>query len=205
MQHGAVAWHTPEEMQLLSNAAHIVEGAIIGVIALLALAQAMGYAVSGRARLAWPGLVLFAGVFLLLYLLIPWHGLDQAVAQWQYIFSDAQQRQHLVIAVALTLAGVAEVLYLRRADAWLEPIFPLATLSVGVAFFVHTQHGTSEAVQRAVLIHQLLGVVLGSAGVLALGARIKPHLRWLQFAWPLALLIAALLLFVYREPAGAYH
>ena len=205
MQHGAIAWHTPEEMQLISNAAHVVEGVIIAVVALIALAQAFGYAVSGRARFAWPGLVLFAGVFLLLYLLIPWHGFDQAVAQWQYIFTDPQQRQHFAIALALTIAGLAEVTYLRRVDGWLEVVFPLATIAVGAAFYLHTQHGTTEAVQRAVLIHRLLGVVLGSAGLLALTARIRPQTRWLQFAWPAALFIAALLLFAYREPAGAYH
>jgi hypothetical protein len=205
MQHGAIAWHTPEEMQLISNAAHVVEGAIIMIVAVIALAQAIGYALSGRRRFAWPSLLLAAGVFLLLYLLIPWHGFDQAVAQWQYIFTDPQQRQHFAIAVALTLAGGAEVLHVRRADRWLAPVFPLATVAVGIAFFMHTQHGTTEAVQRAVLIHKLLGMFLGSAGVLAMTARIKPQVRWLQFAWPAALLIAAVLLFVYREPAGAYH
>ena len=204
-QHGVPGWHTAEEMQLFSNAAHIGEGSIVALVALLALAQARGYAVSGRARFAWPGLLLLAGVFLVALLLVPWHGADMAIAQWRFIFDDPQQRQHLVIGVALTLGGLAEVVYLRRHTGWLQPMFPLATLAVGIAFFMHTQHGTAASVERAVLIHRLLGGVLSASALLALAARWKPQVRWLQFAWPATLLVAALLLFIYREPSGAFH
>ena len=204
-QHGVPAWHTAEEMQLISNAAHLVEGAIIGAVAVIALAQASGRLGNGRSRFAWPVLLLSAGVLLLVYLLAPWHGVDTAIAQWQYIFSDPQQRQHFAIACALTLGGWAEVARTRRDRPWLVPVFPISMLAVGVAFLAHTQHGTAAAVERAVLIHRLLGVVLTGTALLLFGARVKPQVRWLQYAWPAALLIAALLLFVYREPAGAYH
>lgn len=205
LQSGVPAWHTAEEMQLFSNAAHIAEGLILAAVALSALAQQFGHLGRGRWRFLWPGLLLGAGVFLLAYLLIPWHGLSMSLPQWRFIFGDPQQRQHFIIAVALTVCGAAEVANVRRFRRWLAPVFPLAVLLIGAAFLSHTQHGAASSMQRAMLVHRLLGITLIVSAALALASRLKPEMAALRYAWPVALLGSAALLFTYREPKGAYH
>lgn len=83
--------------------------------------------------------------------------------------------------------------------------WPVTTIIVGILFLVHTQHGTSEAVAGATAVHRALGTVLILAGVLRAVSSIKQTSRT---AWELAagaaLLAAAVLLIVYREPPGAY-
>jgi hypothetical protein len=198
---GVPAWHTAEEMQLFSNVAHSIEGVIVVAAGMIALAQAFGRMKSGSRRGAWPMLamlVLSAGLFLFLYLLVPWHGLAMADDQWAFIFSDPQQRQHFLIAVLLTVGGISE-LNARRG------LFPLMLIGLGVVFLVHQQHGESAAVARAVLVHQCLGVLFVIAGLASLVSEVKPKARWAAITWPVALVLAGLLLLMYREPAGAYH
>jgi hypothetical protein len=204
LQAGVPAWHTPEDMEAFSNAAHVAEGVVIAAAALIALAQAAGHAHSGRTRLASPMLVLFGGVFLLVFLLFPHHGLDLARDQWVFIFGDPQQRQHLLIAAALAIAGWAEVAHQRRPRKWLAIALPIALALIGASFLLHTQHGTTAAVERATHVHRLLGSVLTATAALVVASRLKPKVQWLHYAWPIALLFAALLLFAYREPIGAY-
>jgi hypothetical protein len=200
-------FHTAEEMRALSNWAHWAEGAVLAVAACIALAQVAGYLQDRRARSLWPAVIGAAGAFLLVYLLFPHHGLGRAPVQWAFIFGDAQQRQHLVYG-ALTLAGGGTELLYRsgRLEDWRwQLVWPTAAAIIGVMFAAHTQHGTAEAVQRAALVHQYLGVLLiltgllRSADVLS-GARV----RWLGFSWALTLLGAAVALGMYREPEGAY-
>jgi hypothetical protein len=204
VQTGVPAWHTPEEMQAFSNAAHVAEGTIIAAVALLVLAEQVRASQRPFRLFSWPTLVLFAGVFLLGYLLIPWHGPSMATAQWSFIFSDPQQRQHVWIALALVASGLLEIVSRRTGVASLRYGFPVGLALIGAAFLSHAQHGTSAAVQRAVIIHRLLGASLLAAAALALAARSGSRAKWLHYAWPLMLIITALLLFLYREPAGAY-
>lgn len=75
--------HTPEELQFLPNLAHWIEGAIIGLVAIIALIQAFGFLNSGLARFLWPGLIFLAGLFLPPYILLH-HGLARVGIVWRY-------------------------------------------------------------------------------------------------------------------------
>jgi hypothetical protein len=200
-------FHTADEMRNISDLAHRVEGAVLGLAAVVALAQATGRYTTRRARLAWPALILAAGVFLLAYLLLPHHGPGLARAQWAFVFGDPQQRQHLALALLVTLGGAAELVHRTgrvRGPVW-ALAWPTAAALVGVTFAVHTQHGTGEAVDRAVLIHRVLGALLIATGALkAAEVRWAARVRWLAFPWTLTLLAGAALLALYREPEGAY-
>ncbi|HEX6041623.1 hypothetical protein [Longimicrobium sp.] len=197
-------FHTAEEMRAISDLVHQVEGLIVGVTALLVLGEA-GRRI--RNRLLWPGAVCLAGLFLLAALLAPHHGWEHARAQWVFVFGDAQQRQHLAIAALVTLGGVAEILHRsgglpgkRWAFVW-----PLAVAGVGAAFLLHTQHGTGEAVARAVLVHRLLAAAFIATALLRAAEVLKgPRAGFLRYAWGVTLLVAAGILFAYREPPGAY-
>jgi hypothetical protein len=201
------AWHTPEEMRQLSDLAHRIEGVLLGTVAAIALAQ--GGRWSGvRARLLWPAFLLTAGVVLVAYLLIPHHGLDRATDQWRFVLGDAQQRQHVILALLVAIGGGSELLYRTgrlRSRLW-QLGMPAAAVTIGLLFALHAQHGTTEAVARAMLIHRTLGTLLITTSVLrASEVLIARHRRWLSMAWPLTLLAASMLLLVYREPKGAYE
>ena len=199
--------HTAEEMQSFSNLAHTVEAVLIGAVALTAFLEAAGYLQHGRRRYFWPALVLLSGVFLMLYMLIPYHGLEQLPSQWSFIFGDPQQQQHVLVAFAAIAAGVAE-LYSRNARfvaARTSLVLPVALMPIGLMFALHKQHGTDEAVRQAQLIHRYLGVSLMVSGVLrAVEVSLPGNRRWLGYSWSVTLLGAAILLGVYREPKGAY-
>ena len=200
--------HSPEEMRQISNLAHAIEGTVLALAALIAMAQGTGRMTDGRFRYLWPGLITLAGASLLLYLLMPHHGLSRARMQWQFVFGDPQQRQHLIIASLILIAGTLELLARagRLASSGWSLAWPAALIVVGVLFVVHEQHGTSEAVARATTIHRYLGAVLVLAGILSgLDVTRSRQVRWLAYAWGLMLLAAAVLLLAYREPPGAYH
>ena len=187
--------HTPEEMRRLSNLGHIVEGALFAIVGLFALVEKLGS--FNWASSAWPILILVSGVVLLL-LLYPLH----PVTEWPLIWRDAQQREHTIIAFAALLAGIAELF--QSAIPILSYIWPAALMLIGVLFFFHAQHGTSEAAIKAVRQHRALGITLIVAGLLRLietssGAELAGIL------WSLTLLIAAVQLLFYREPEGAYE
>jgi hypothetical protein len=201
-------WHTPDEMQQLSNLAHWIEGAVLGAAALIALAQAAGRLTGHRARYLWPGVVLGAGIFLLAYLLLPHHGAARARAQWAFVLGDPQQRQHVVLAALATLGGAAELAYRAgRLPAWgWQLVWPLAAAVIGGMFALHTQHGMDEAVARAVLMHRILGSLLIATGALRIAELFwVRRASWLAFGWGATLLAAAVLLALYREPEGAYR
>lgn len=203
IQTGIAPGHTAADMVAFSNFAHLAEGVIIAAVAIIALVQAVQHP-TGKSRLAWPMLVLFSGIFLLFFLLLPYHGLAKAPANWAFIFGDPQQRQHFFIGCILVVAGWAELANAHQSRPWRAAVFPLALGVIGVSFLVHMQHGTSSAVTTATAIHRMLSADLLTAAALAGASRAKRDMQWLEFAWPVALLGAALLLFLYREPVGAY-
>ena len=200
--------HTAEEMRQISNLAHVAEGAVLGTAALIALVQTRRPATEDGWRFAWPVLVVAAGAFLLGYLVVPHHGLDLARTQWRFVFGDPQQRQHLVISVLVLIGGASEAFALagqHRGRIW-RLAWPAALLIVGGMFVVHQQHGTTDAVARATLLHRVLGSALIVAGLVAATNVLRPiHSRPLAMIWPLALLAASIMLLIYREPEGAYH
>lgn len=197
-------YHTADEMRAISDFVHRGEGAIVAVVALLVIAEEAGRL---RNRRLWPATVCIAGLFLFAALLAPHHGLSHARSQWAFVFGDAQQRQHLLIAVLVTVGGLVELLNRAgrlKARRW-ALVWPAAIASVGIAFLLHTQHGTGDAVARAVTAHRLLAGVFIVAGI-ARAAEVLRDTRTglLRYAWGVILLIAAGILFTYREPAGAY-
>ena len=187
--------HTPEEMRQLSNLGHIVEGALFAVVGPLALLGNLG--VFTGVSLAWPILVLIAGI-VLLFLLYPLH----PMSEWGLIWRDAQQRQHTIIAAAVAIAGVTELLSSRTPA--LNYVWPAAIILTGGLFLFHAQHGTSEAAARAVRQHRALGITLILAGLLNF-VEITNGTRLAAILWPIVLLIAAVQLLLYREPEGAYE
>jgi hypothetical protein len=198
--------HTPEEMRRIVNMAHVVEGLVIGAAAIAMIAEVR--AASRNARLVWPGIMVAAGLGLLLFLVIPHHGLSLATAQWSFIAGDPQQRQHVVIAVVLAMAGVVEVQRRRGRlprQAW-GFAWPAALAAIGVLFLVHQQHGTADAVATAVRVHRYLGATFMVASVLSAVTASRPRpSRWITLATAATLLATASLLIAYREPQGAYE
>jgi hypothetical protein len=201
-------FHTADEMRGLSNLAHVVEGVVLAIAALIALAEAAGRLRGERGRIAWPAIILFAGVLLLGYLLIPHHGLANARAQWGFVFGVPQQHQHLILAALIVIGGGAELLSRRgrlRGWAW-SLIWPATAATAGILFGAHPQHGTSEAIARALMLHRWIGTLLIVTGAIrtveVLGAT---QARWAKYAWPVTLLASAVLLAIYREPPGAYE
>ena len=187
--------HTPQEMRQLSNLGHIIEGALFAIVGLLALLGNLG--VFTWASLAWPILVLIAGL-VLLFLLYALH----PGSEWGLIWRDAQQREHTIIAAAVAIAGVAELLSSRTPA--LAYVWPAAITLTGGLFFFHAQHGTSEAAARAMLQHRVLGSTLIVAGLLNF-IEVINGAGFAAFLWPVVLLIAAVQLLLYREPEGAYE
>jgi hypothetical protein len=139
-------FQTADEMRGLSNLAHLIEGVVLAIAALIVRAEAPGRLRGERGRIAWPSIILFAGVVLLGYLLIPHHGLANARAQWGFIFGVPQQRQHVVLAALVVIGGGAELLSRRgrlRGRAW-SLRWPVAAATAGILFIAHPQHGTSR-------------------------------------------------------------
>lgn len=212
--------HTPEEMRFISDLAHWIEGGVLLVAAALALWGAwrvVGLPRSGitayRESASWAVALLGAGVILSLYLVFPHHGIGQAREQWEFVFGDAQQRQHVIIALLLVAGAAAEVWYRTRAGLprAIAYLWPASAASIGLLFAVHTQHGTTESVVRAVFIHRALAsLFLGAALLRATQVLVRadishrPPYSWLGVAWPGLLLMASVFLLSYREPAGAF-
>ena len=187
--------HTPEEMRRLSNLGHIVEGALFAIVGVLALLGNLG--TFTWVSLTWPILVLFSGI-VLLFLLYPLH----PISEWGLIWRDAQQREHTIIAAAVAIAGVAELL--SSAIRALSYVWPAAIILTGGVFLFHAQHGTSEAAARAARQHRNLGTTFILAGLLNF-VEIISGTMFAAILWPIVLLIAAVQLLLYREPEGAYE
>lgn len=189
------ASHTPEEMRRRSNLGHRVEGLLLAAVGVLALLDSLGFAAWASA--AWPILILIAGL-LLLVLLYPAHPLTD----WPAIWRDPQQRQHTIMAAGIAVAGASELV--RGSNPALAYVWPAAMLMIGVLFLTHPQHGTGEAVVRAVRQHRVLGSTAVIAGLLR-AAEVVTGTPLFAILWPLGLLAAAVQLILYREPEGAFE
>ena len=198
---------TPEELQWISNLAHWIEGGMFAVVGLIALVQALGYAQSKGAQYLWPGLILMAGIFLPIYILLQ-RGPDQIGTTWNLVIRDPQQREHFLMALLLLAIGGVETLFrknLLRFAVW-KFVAPIALIVIGILLLFHTEYGTLEAMAEAARKHAYMGFVIILAGVLkAADVHWRSKFSWLAFPWIAMLLIAALLLVTYREPAGAYR
>ena len=182
----------------LSNIAHWIEGALLGLLAILALLEALGV-ISGVARYVRPRVLLAAGTSL------PWFVLGHdhvELGHARKILKDPQQRQHLAMSMLLFGAGIAELV---ATAGWLGAAayeWPLVLAAIGVMFTVHTQHGDHTAMSAAVRFHRVLGgimVVTSVASVIELAAG-APAVTSAAM-----LLAVAGLLVAYREPSGAYQ
>ena len=190
--------HSPEEMRRLSDLGHRVEGVLLAAVGILAILG--GADIAGGTAIAWPILLLVAGVALLI-LIYPLH----PPSDWSLIWRDPQQRQHTIMAAAVALAGTAELLRAGSTGGALWGyVWPGVLLLIGVLFLVHTQHGQGTAVARAVLLHRVLGGTIVAAGLFRL-AEVITGAGTFALLWPLLLLAAAAQLLIYREPAGAFE
>jgi hypothetical protein len=197
---------TPEELQWVSNVAHWIEGGMFGVVALIALFQALGYAQSRGAQYLWPGLILGAGIFLPAYILLQ-RGFDGIGVTWNLVIRDPQQREHFLMALLLLAIGSVETLIRKdvlRSEVW-KFVSPVALVLIGILLLFHTEYGTPVAIAEAETKHAFLGFVIMMAGLLkAAEVQWRRRFRWLAFPWIVLLFIAALILISYREPQGAY-
>lgn len=194
--------HSVEEMQQLSNLGHWIEGGLFAIIAIIALLQAYGVI---KTPLLWQSIILIAGLFLIGFLIFH-HGFNKLPLVWSLLIKDPQQRQHLLIAALLSVAGLALIAGKMRDISFLNYSWPLALLIIGIMFLVHEQHGTNEAVQWAQKIHRYLGIILIAVAVFNVFSILFSHqYRWLSYVWPILLAITAIFLLLYREPKGAYE
>lgn len=200
-----IPFHTPEELRLLSNIGHTVEGLLLGTVALIAFAQAIGFFPTTRMRYLWPGVLVLAGLFLPSFVFIH-PTLEIMIAHVRIILADQQQQQHLVMALLLLLSGISEVLAIRRHAPRFHRLRPAALFVTGVLFIIHPQHGSGEAVHMATSIHRWLGSMSIASGISrAIEVRAAADARWSRIAWPLFLLVTAIFLLIYREPPGAFE
>lgn len=172
-----IPYHTPAELRQFSNLGHVVEGILIGAVALVALAQAFGYFRTGRARYVLPGLLIAGGLFLPAMLLV--HPTFEVMwAHAKIALADLQQRQHFAMALLLLGSGVAETFTIQRRRPWFPVVWPIALMMIGTLFLVHPQHGTDAAMRVAGLIHRWLGFLcIASGAVLFMGLRVTKQ-RW---------------------------
>jgi hypothetical protein len=192
-------------MRRWSNWGHWAEGVLLAAVGVLAWLEAAG-ALTGIGTYSWAVLLVVAGVLLPLVIFGHGHEAYEEFSGREAIWSDPQQRQHLVMAAVLVVSGVSEIIARNAGVAWLAYVWPLGLMAVGLLFMVHTQHGTSAAARRAILVHRVLGASIVLAGIarvvqLALG---ESRGLW-AYAWVVILLAVALQLLVYREPVGAYE
>lgn len=202
-QHDTPDWsilHSVEEMKRLSNLGHRIEGILLATVAVIALCEAGGLL---KSKYIWPSIVMVAGLFLVGFLLLH-HGLQNFKLVWSLISKDAQQRQHLIMAILLIVASAAQIISARYDIKWLGYVWPVVLGIIGAMFLIHEQHGSSEAVQWAQTIHKYLGVLLLIVAALIAVSLFYANIRWLLYAWPIALLVASVFLFIYKEPEGAY-
>lgn len=198
---------TPEQLQWISNLAHWIEGGMFGVVAVIALLQAFGYANSKGAQYIWPALVFVAGLFLPAYILLQ-RGLDEIAVTSAAVIRDPQQREHFLMAFMLLMAGLAEIVHRARGarTKWFGLVAPSAFIIIGFLFFIHTEYGTPDAIAESVRKHRYFGLVIALAGLFKAAEVLwRRRFKWLAFPWIVLLFIAALLLITYREPPGAYR
>lgn len=198
---------TPEQLQWISNLAHWIEGGMFATVAVIAFIQALGYAQSKGAQYLWPGLVLLAGVFLPVYILLQ-RGLSGIGVTWSLVIRDPQQREHFLMALLLLAVALAQILLLKavRPPALWKFLGPAALAAIGVILMLHTEYGTAEAIAESEMKHRYLGAIIVLAGLMkAADGLWSKKFKWLAFPWIALLVIAAIMLITYREPPGAYR
>lgn len=191
--------HTPEEIVMLSNAAHIAEGILLLVLAGILTAQAFGKLQKSWQRYLLPGIGLLASLTLGGFLFFDHAG--ELVKAWRAINADMQQKQHLYMGTLIGLGSVAEFFAIKRKLKLLHLAFPVAVAIIGILFLVHPQHGTTELAERALLIHRIVGSAL-IAGALAKAVSVfYPKLqKVLLLITALAFAVSGGLFIAYREP-----
>lgn len=199
---------TPEHLRESSNFAHTVEGALLLAAATIAVAQALGRFRGGWREQLWPGLLMGAGMFLLLYL-PSHHGIDAIPSVLRYASGDAQQRQHFLLAALALLGGGGAFLARRarrhaRSGVAQDAVFSIALATIGLVFLLHPQHGTTDAVNRARALHLIIGGLFLITGGTHLWSTMRPASRVLAVLWPAMLALTGASLLFYREPPGAY-
>jgi len=197
--------HSPEEFRGFSSLGHWIAGYILGAVTVVALIQAFGI-LKSKSYL-WPAILIIAGFIFIPYSFLH-HGLAQLGLVVKVVWLDAQQRQHIIMLFLLFIAGLSEFLYATsklKNEIW-RFVWPTVLTVAGLMFIFHPQHGTAEALAFSQLFHRTLGMVLVLTGVLR-GAEIVSVSKgkWFSFAWIVFLFIAAILLIIYIEPAGAYQ
>lgn len=192
--------HTIEELVFYSNLAHWIEGGIFLTVSLIILSQLFGY--WKDKQYLWPSLILAAGLFLPVFTYI--HHTNELSLAWQATIYDSQQQQHLFMAILMSIAGFGELMRIKYQRSFWGFALPIVLVTIGVLFLTHPQHGTTEAVAQAALIHMYLGSVLVLSGMFRGAEMLWPNQKWLTYPWVVFLVMAAILLISYREPSGAY-
>lgn len=197
---------TPEELQFVSNLAHWIEGTIFALVAIIAFLRVRGWATWKGSQYLWPGLIVTAGLFLPVYIILQ-IGSNQ-VGTLDFVVNDPQQLEHGAMALLLILAGAAELLAeagIVQGKVW-KFAAPAALVSIGILLFFHTEYGTPEAIAEAVTQHRYQGSLVILVGIAkAAEALWQRNVRWLAYPWIILLVITAALLISYREPPGAYR
>ena len=194
--------HTPEEMRNLSNLGHLIEGALLLLVAFFAILEAFGFK---KIKFIWPSLLLIVGTFLISFLLFQ-HGLDKVKLIGTLLWKDAQQREHLIMSILFIAAGLSQILSVNYKISYLSYVWPLSLLIIGTMLLIHEQHGSAQAVQRAETIHTYVGILLILDAIFViLSIKFSIRYTWLPYVWPALLLVISILLMIYREPEGAYQ
>jgi hypothetical protein len=184
---------TPEQLQFMSNVGHTIEGVLFAIVAFIALFEALGYAKRKGAQYLWPSLIVIAGIFLPIYILLQ-RGLDQVGVSWNFVIHDPQQRQHIFMAGLLVVAGATELAVRSktvRGRLW-EFIAPSALMVIGVTLLFHTQYGTPEAVAESMRKHHYQGISVILVGTFRIADLLwQGRQRWLAYPWIVFLLITS--------------
>ena len=109
--------HTPKEMRKMSNFAHIAEGTILAIVAIIVLVQAIGYL--NFVQQLWQVIIFIAGLFLIGYILLH-HGINKIEIVWKNIIQDPQQKQHLLIGFLLLFVAAILLFTYREPEGVYE-------------------------------------------------------------------------------------
>lgn len=198
--------HSPEELVRLSNYAHWAEGGMFLLVVIFSLLNIFFGKYKPKLGFVWPTLVLLSGLFLFVFSYS--HHYNEMALAWKATWTDGQQRQHFYMGVLITLAGLGELIALKleKSISVFKFFLPISLSLIGILFLTHPQHGTSEAVVQAKMIHNYLGVAILLSGVFKFAEVLwSKKAQWLLYPWIVFLAIAAVLLVGYREPEGAYR
>lgn len=118
----------------------------------------------------------------------------------------SQFLQHFMGGVLFTVSGVAEWVRQRKNIPWLAFVTPIGIFITGSIFFFHQQLGITPSVIVSMNWHMFFGACLIIGGAikvidLLLGEEKKGFLA----VWVIVLLIGAVMMSTYQEPAGAYQ